>query len=230
MFYINVVIVNTDDRYNAYIQDVLQGVDGIILLDTINDKHSLQNEIEFLKPDLVIALSDSHDHELLRLLSLVKTNSYELNFDCIYLTKSSSTRDLEWAMSIGIYDYILMPFLKSRFMSSLRQYLTYKLGVKNSDRVKQNEIDALLNRSRISNQTNSYPSGIDKVTLERIRSAFKSKDITHTALSISKERNISKTTARRYLEFAVENGFLLADINYGNVGRPERLYKINPMS
>ena len=34
----------------------------------------------------------------------------------------------------------------------------------------------------------------------------------------------SKTTARRYLEQGVKNDFLEAEISYGKVGRPERIY------
>jgi two-component system response regulator CitB len=37
---------------------------------------------------------------------------------------------------------------------------------------------------------------------------------------------ISKTTARRYLEYLVETRFVAAQISYGKVGRPERSYRL----
>jgi response regulator of citrate/malate metabolism len=35
---------------------------------------------------------------------------------------------------------------------------------------------------------------------------------------------VSRTTARRYLEYLVSGGIVKADLSYGTVGRPERIY------
>jgi two-component system CitB family response regulator len=37
---------------------------------------------------------------------------------------------------------------------------------------------------------------------------------------------VSRSTARRYLEFLLESEKLSADQSYGSIGRPERCYKI----
>lgn len=37
---------------------------------------------------------------------------------------------------------------------------------------------------------------------------------------------VSRSTARRYLEYLLESGKLTADQSYGSIGRPERCYKI----
>ncbi|GAM70950.1 hypothetical protein JCM19236_1117 [Vibrio sp. JCM 19236] len=46
-----------------------------------------------------------------------------------------------------------------------------------------------------------------------------------TSDSVSGLVGVSKTTARRYLEYAVSMGFLEASVSHGSVGRPTRIYK-----
>ncbi|NMT56055.1 response regulator, partial [Vibrio parahaemolyticus] len=66
---------------------------------------------------------------------------------------------------------------------------------------------------------------IDELTLDKVTNAFDDGDIIYTAESLGNEVGISKTTARRYLEFLAAKGFLLAVIQHGKVGRPERVYQ-----
>ncbi|MBH0017755.1 HTH domain-containing protein [Pseudoalteromonas sp. NGC95] len=47
-----------------------------------------------------------------------------------------------------------------------------------------------------------------------------------TAQQIGDLVGVSRSTARRYLEYLLESGKLTADQSYGSIGRPERCYKI----
>ncbi|WP_372447745.1 hypothetical protein [Vibrio metschnikovii] len=38
---------------------------------------------------------------------------------------------------------------------------------------------------------------------------------------------MSKTTARRYLEYCATHGLIISENEYGKVGRPERVYTKN---
>ncbi|MEX0606332.1 MAG: hypothetical protein WD623_17145 [Marinobacter sp.] len=46
----------------------------------------------------------------------------------------------------------------------------------------------------------------------------------HSAEEVGSAIGASRTTARRYLEYLVGVGELLAEVTYGSVGRPERRY------
>jgi len=46
-----------------------------------------------------------------------------------------------------------------------------------------------------------------------------------TTEEVGRHIGISRTTVRRYLEYLVSIGQVSADISYGSVGRPERIYK-----
>lgn len=47
-----------------------------------------------------------------------------------------------------------------------------------------------------------------------------------TAEIVAKEIGVSRTTARRYLEHLMSEEKIDADLTYGTVGRPERVYAI----
>lgn len=69
------------------------------------------------------------------------------------------------------------------------------------------------------------PKGIDPLTLKKIRQVFDAASGQNfSAEEVGKEVGVSRSTARRYLEFLVADGFLAADLIYGAVGRPERRY------
>ena len=74
-------------------------------------------------------------------------------------------------------------------------------------------------------ETGAIPKGIDALTLNKVRKVFYAPEIFDlNAEEVGKAVGISRSTARRYLEFLVTEGFLQADLIYGVVGRPERRY------
>ena len=50
-------------------------------------------------------------------------------------------------------------------------------------------------------------------------------DKPQTVDDLVRKTQISKTTARRYLEYCVQTKLLNVEINHGKIGRPERLYR-----
>ncbi|GAB7203555.1 hypothetical protein DZS_15350 [Dickeya ananatis] len=72
----------------------------------------------------------------------------------------------------------------------------------------------------------TYPKGIDELTLNQVRAAFSGEHTQHTADSLSDMIGISKSTARRYLEYCKNIKLLEAHIQHGTVGRPQRFYRL----
>ncbi|MHC1729584.1 MAG: helix-turn-helix domain-containing protein [Syntrophobacteraceae bacterium] len=69
------------------------------------------------------------------------------------------------------------------------------------------------------------PKGVDPLTLRKIRKVFSSpSDKSFSAEEVAEQIGLSRSTARRYLEYLISEGFLAADLLYGVVGRPERRY------
>jgi two-component system CitB family response regulator len=90
--------------------------------------------------------------------------------------------------------------------------------------ISQDEIDHLI--KGVDRRDAPYlPTGIDKLTLEKIVSVITEEQEGLTAEQVSRSIGASRSTARRYLEYLVSEGRLKADLSYGSVGRPERVYK-----
>ena len=69
------------------------------------------------------------------------------------------------------------------------------------------------------------PKGIDPLTLKKVRQVFDDPAVADlSADEVGQCIGASRSTARRYLEFLITEGYLKADLIYGVVGRPERRY------
>ena len=67
------------------------------------------------------------------------------------------------------------------------------------------------------------PKGIDALTLQRVLTALTPEAA--SAEEIGCRIGVSRTTARRYLEFLVGQQLASPELEYGTVGRPERRYR-----
>ncbi len=68
-------------------------------------------------------------------------------------------------------------------------------------------------------------AGLDPFMYRQVIELFTHINIEHTAASVSEQLPISKSTSRRYLDKAVEQGDLVAFLEHGKVGRPTRVYR-----
>jgi two-component system response regulator CitB len=181
--------------------------------------------IRLNKPRLIILdnfLPDGLGIDLLR--SIVAEKS-ENKPDVIFITASSEMDTVREAMHCGCFDYILKPVSYDRLKDTLNRYLKYNSAINAFDNISQRHVDDLFNIQAREKSTNNLPKGIGELTLDKIKDVFNE----HTGVKFTAERlgeavGISKTTARRYLEYCSANGFLNAENEHGRVGRPERVY------
>jgi two-component system CitB family response regulator len=126
---------------------------------------------------------------------------------------------------------MIKPVVFDRFKQALQRYQDFHkklflLGKENT-LITQQEVDSLLRKEVevISNNDRSLlPKGIDPLTLEKVLEVLRKVGVGLTAESVAKEIGVSRTTARRYLEHLVSIEQIEADLAYGTVGRPERVY------
>ena len=77
----------------------------------------------------------------------------------------------------------------------------------------------------ISINQNELPKGIQKKTLALIEDYFSQNPGWQTVGMIAEKLGISIVTARHYMNYLEEQGFIVADINYSTGGRPSILYE-----
>jgi two-component system response regulator CitB len=181
--------------------------------------------IRLNKPRLIILdnfLPDGLGIDLLRSIVAEKSDNKP---DVIFITASSEMDTVKEAMHCGCFDYILKPVSYDRLKDTLNRYLKYNSAINAFDNISQRHVDDLFNIQAREKSMTNLPKGIGELTLDKIKDVFNEHcGVKFTAERLGEEVGISKTTARRYLEYCSANGFLNAENEHGRVGRPERVY------
>lgn len=224
------IVIAEDDHKIAEIQRrFIERIAGFEVLGIAHSTLEAQDLVEVLKPDLL--LLDIHFPEGNGLTLLRDIRNIQSATDVILITAAKDVSSLTEALHSGVFDYILKPLVFDRLKSALESYKEHRSKIhalenQHLNSLDQSAVDQLLPRktATASNKTTSLPKGIDPLTLEKIRSIFANQNKGHTAEQMGELVGSSRTTARRYLEYLVSTSELVADVSYGSVGRPERLY------
>lgn len=176
------------------------------------------------KPTLVfvdISLPDGNGIDVIRQLR-------EQNAECDFImtTAERETTTVERAVQLGVIDYLVKPIRMSRVNQALEDYKQYKQQFARTTTVDQGEIDQIL-RKTPTKQSRQTPKGIDATTLASLKTILLQENLhDFSADEIGNLMNVSRITARRYLEFLESEGLIRLVLNYNTGGRPRRLYQI----
>lgn len=225
---IRVVIIEDDLRIAQINRRFVEKIEGFEVVGIATDKQQAHEHLDILGPDLVLLDLYFPDMNGLELLHYIQKNNPLT--DVIIITAAKEFDTVREAIRGGVYDFMIKPVVFERFQEKLNAYQKYHnqmmmLGQANKQ-VDQEGIDQLLWGVNERGDKDTYlPKGIDKITSEKILSFIHGGPAVLTAEELGKQAGFSRTTARRYLEYFVAKGELVADISYGTVGRPERVYK-----
>ncbi len=220
-------IIAEDDPRIAEIQhrflEKLEAFEAIGLALNLEDCREM---INILEPDLILLDIHFPDGNGLEFLKTLRDENR--NIDVILVTAARDVESVKSAMHGGVFDYIVKPLEFSRMRDSLSRYQDHFERLNALDTVEQSDIDGLLPRavsdSAAKPAVNLLPKGIDALTLNKVRDLFQSVTDSQGAELVGQNIGISRTTARRYLEYLVSTNELVVDVTYGGVGRPERHY------
>ncbi|MCM3570376.1 response regulator [Neobacillus mesonae] len=219
---IKVAIAEDDYRVAGIHEKFLLTIDGIeIVGKALNGKETLslleENEVDLLLLD--IYMPDILGTELLR-----KIRQKFPQVDVIMITAATNKHMVETALKNGVYDYIIKPLKLERFKEGIENYRRKQNLLNGAEELGQDTIDQFLgNRKTVkSTEVKGLPKGIDPLTLQKVRQIVNQTGL--TAEETGEKLGASRTTARRYLEYLTSIGEVIAELEYGIVGRPERKY------
>lgn len=224
---IRVIIIEDDVRIAEVNRRFVEKVDGFEVVGIATNHQEAMDQLELLQPDLILLDIYFPDMNGLAFLSVIQQQ--HPGSDVIMLTAAKEVDAVVEAMRHGVFDFITKPLIFSRLRQTLENYLDFRQLVstwkEEKEQITQEEIDRLLHGTGAKAvQESKVVKGIDKITLEKI-STYLSQTHSATTEQVSHETGISRSTARRYLEYLVAKGEAVADLSYGVVGRPERVYK-----
>ncbi|MFE5428399.1 response regulator [Peribacillus simplex] len=225
------VLIVEDDLRIAEIQKLfIEKLEGFQTIGIASSYDEAKSFIEIMQPDLLLLDMYFPDRNGLDILKEIKQQSKQM--DVIMITAAKEIEKVQEAIKIGIFDYIIKPVAFERFKQSLLRYQEYHIKLSELEKgnfpVTQQQVDKLLRKDMKEKEREqaSLPKGIDRMTLEKVMVVLGKSSPGLTAEIVAKEIGVSRTTARRYLEHLMSEEKIDADLTYGTVGRPERVYAI----
>jgi two-component system, CitB family, response regulator len=221
---VRVLVVEDDMRISELHQRFVEKLPEFEVVGVANTIADANEMVEILQPDLVLLdlfFPEGNGMDLLK-----QVRSSEQSCDVILITAAREMASLQEALRGGVFDYIIKPVFFPRFAEALQKFYDYFCQLQTGGTLEQKDVDRLLHAHHpAAVETGAIPKGIDALTLTKVRKVFENLDVADlNAEEVGKQVGISRSTARRYLEFLTTEGFLKADLIYGVVGRPERRY------
>ncbi|MFC7442796.1 response regulator [Laceyella putida] len=223
---IEVLIVEDDVRIAEIHRRFLDKVGGFQMTAIANSGQEAKDYLDVLKPQLVLLDVYLPDMKGMDLIWYIR--QYHKEMDIIMITAAGEGEMIREALRGGVVDYLIKPVMFQRFAQTLGRYRE-QMRLTDRTRLNQAELDRWLWRAESEEKRSAevFPKGIDPVTLGKVLrtvTSMSGKGVTTEEVAV--KVGVSRTTARRYLEFLVSSGRLKADLSYGSVGRPERKYMI----
>ncbi|MEJ2763781.1 response regulator [Photobacterium sp. MCCC 1A19761] len=221
---IDVLIVEDEPGIAEIHSQFLQQLKGFRPVSIAGDLAQARQMAAVLKPQLVLLDHFLPDGNGLSLLTAWAQQA--LRPDVIYLTAANTMDIVRPALGCGVFDYLIKPINYQRLKESLLRYQAYHQSLQGQGRIQQSELDALLARQGHVPEQTDAGAGIDSYTLEQVLQCFTHLTCEYSAESMARETGLSKTTARRYLDYCARKGKLVASLQHGKVGRPIRTYML----
>lgn len=218
---IKILIVEDDPAIAEIHRRFVQRLAGFEVLGVALTLFDAREQIAILQPDLVLLdvwLPDGEGFSLLREL-----RQSGAHLDVILLTAAREAAALQEAMRLGVVDFILKPVVFERLRDTLGNYAESRAALAALADIDQQAVDALFGTPLQQVAAGGLPKGIDALTLQRVLAALNQEGA--SAEEIGNRVGVSRTTARRYLEFLVGQQLASPELEYGTVGRPERRYR-----
>jgi two-component system, CitB family, response regulator CitT len=176
--------------------------------------------------DLVLLDAYLPDVEGLELLWLLRRDHRHV--DVVMVTAAREVETIGEALRGGVFDYLIKPAEASRMAQMLARFRRERAALAARGEMSQEELDRVLARVQpeAGGSRRQLPKGIDRLTLRAVVAALEEARAPLAAMQVARAMGASRSTARRYLEFLVSVQVMEAELGYGDVGRPERRYRL----
>ena len=225
---IEILIIEDDKRIADIHHRFIDKIEGFTVVGAAHTGEEAKDWVQALSPDLVLLdvyLPDALGTEI---MGFIHENSPET--DIIFITAAAEVDIVKKAYRRGVADYILKPLTFDRFKESLLSYKAKHEKLAAVGVMKEDSIQFLWNKTNVppaENMDSLPPKGIDPITKEKVVKHMKQIEGGITAETLGVDIGVSRSTARRYLEYLVSEKQAHTELIYGSVGRPERRYFIH---
>ncbi|MCA8862667.1 MULTISPECIES: response regulator [unclassified Halomonas] len=229
-----ILVVEDDFRIADIHRAFIEQSDGFYVVGMARNGSEAKAIMAEQSASIHLILLDAYlpDVEGLELLWAIRRDY--VHVDIVMVTAAREVETISEALRGGVFDYLIKPIEAARMTQMLTRFRLEREALANRAEMNQDELDSVLARLkpgeplRANSQTLSQalPKGIDRLTLRRVIDALADAPDSLTAMQMARTMGASRSTARRYLEFLVAEQAVSAELGYGDVGRPERRYRL----
>lgn len=220
---IPVMIVEDDLRASYVLENTIKQHADFYVVAVCESMLEAELKAEAFDPELIMVDISLPDGNGIDLVTSLKSKGIRAAF--MMTTAERETTTIEKAIQLGVMDYLVKPIRMSRVLQALDDYLDFRKRLTKNDKIDQQDIDALFRKSASLDNTRKTPKGIDENTLEKLTQHLDTMDNTaFTAEEIGDAINLSRITARRYLEYLEAQGQVSMALDYKTGGRPKQRY------
>jgi len=219
----SVMLIEDDIRASYTLEATINNHSDFAVVCVCETQREAMRQYPLYHPGLVfvdITLPDGNGIDIIRQLR-------EANADCDFImtTAEREAKTVELAVKLGVFDYLVKPIRMSRVQQALTDYLTQRQKLAQGATIEQGDIDAIF-RKHQPHAARQTPKGIDATTLALLNDLLNQSQQPFSAEEIGQRLNISRVTARRYLEYLESESVVSLTLNYNTGGRPQRLYQV----
>jgi two-component system, CitB family, response regulator CitT len=229
-----ILVVEDDFRIADIHRAFIEQSEGFYVVGMARNGSEAKSLMAEYHASIQLILLDAYlpDVEGLELLWAIRRDY--IHVDIVMVTAAREVETISEALRGGVFDYLIKPIEAARMTQMLTRFRREREALANRAELNQDELDSVLARLkpgeplRAKSQTLSQtlPKGIDRLTLRRVIDALANAHDSLTAMQMARIMGASRSTARRYLEFLVAEQAVSAELGYGDVGRPERRYRL----
>ncbi len=221
---IDVLIVEDENELAQLHAELISKHPRLRLVGIAGSLAEAQMQLAEKQPQLVLLDNYLPDGKSITLIN----NPLVMRANCsvIFITAASDMDTCSQAIRNGAFDYILKPVSWKRLSQSLERFVQFNEQQRVWKIVDQQNVDSLYQLQAKNYRQDGGSKGIEENTLARVQKLFNDQPAYCFSVDeVVSETGLSKTTARRYLEHGVDNGFLSVEMLYGKIGHPRRMYK-----
>lgn len=204
--------------HTAYVERV----PGFSVAATVGTSQAAMLALQEHHVDLVLLDMNLPDRHGLEVVRAMRAGGHQA--DVIALTSARDLEVVRAAVSLGVVQYVLKPFVFATLRDRLLAYRAYRDQLHGSAQIDtQAEVDEVVSGIRASGGA-ALPKGMSEELLSRVSRALRESSAGASASELAERVGVSRVTARRYAEFLCESRRAVRRSRYTGSGRPEVEY------
>ena len=227
MYPLNILIAEPDMMLRALYRKTVSEVPGYVFAGYADNGDALHSIVACTAVNMVLL-----DILLPRFGSLEGFRAMRAEFprtDFIILSSEKTPDIVRGTICSGAFDYLIKPFEWERFERALAAYGEYHRSLVDRKRPwRQEDIDRLPGfRKQLPDTAQPVPKGFQETLLNRLFNLLRESSRPLSASETGRMLGISRSSARRYLQYLADEGEISVQYEFTQVGRPRKLYSVH---